>query len=166
MRSRPQTPQRRKRKHSRTAHRRSRADAPRGLRQRDINALNELFREVRLVRLFRATDALATGLAELWLESASYRGATDIVRSILDHERLTGADRDPRGCSLMSIHKAKGKEFDAVVLVEGVYKSPFFNTRREPPPYVDSRRLLRVGLTRARSLVTVLRPRGAPNLVG
>ena len=33
----------------------------------DIAALNELFREVRLVRLFRATDALASGLGERWL---------------------------------------------------------------------------------------------------
>jgi len=31
-------------------------------------------------------------------------------------ERLVAAERDPQGCILMNMHKAKGKEFDGVVL--------------------------------------------------
>lgn len=127
----------------------------------DIEALNELFREVRLVRLFRATDALASGLAARWLESGSYAGASGLVKRILDQERLVTADRDPQGCVLMNMHKAKGKEFDGVVLVEGEFKSSFFDERYEDPPYGRSRRLLRVALTRARTLATVVRPQGA-----
>ncbi len=132
----------------------------------DIPALNELFREVRLVRLFRATDALATGLRERWLASSRYAGAADLVRRILEQERLISAERDPQGCILMNMHKAKGKEFDGVVLVEGAFKSGFFDERTEQPPFERSRRLLRVGLTRARTLVTIVRPRGARALVG
>ena len=30
-----------------------------------------------------------------------------------------GAEREPRGCTLMTLHKSKGKEFDGVVIVEG-----------------------------------------------
>jgi DNA helicase II / ATP-dependent DNA helicase PcrA len=131
----------------------------------DIGALNELFRHVRLVRLFRATDALASGLAELWLSSGTYAGATKLVKSILEQERLIAADRDPEGCILMNIHKAKGKEFDGVVLVEGAYKATFFD-EREKPLYPQSRRLLRVAITRARTLVTIIRPHGARALVG
>jgi ATP-dependent DNA helicase UvrD/PcrA len=131
----------------------------------DIHALNELFREVRLVRLFRATDALASGLAALWLKSSSYVGATSLVKQILDQERLAAAERDPLGCVLMNMHKAKGKEFDGVVLVEGAFKSSFFDERYEVAPYERSRRLLRVGLTRARTLVTIVRPQGARMLV-
>ena len=130
----------------------------------DIHALNELFRHVRLVRLFRATDALASGLAELWLSSGTYAGATKLVKSILEQERLIAADRDPEGCILMNIHKAKGKEFDGVVLVEGAYKAAFFD-EREKPLYLQSRRLLRVGITRARTIVTIIRPNGARALV-
>lgn len=131
----------------------------------DISALNELFREVRLVRLFQATDALASGLGERWLASSSYAGASDLVRRILEQERLIAAERDSRGCILMNMHKAKGKEFDGVVLVEGVFKSGFFDERTEQAPFERSRRLLRVALTRARTLVTIVRPQKARPLV-
>ena len=69
----------------------------------DIPALNELFREVRLFRLFRATDALASGLGERWLASSSYAGASDLVKLILEQERLIAAERDPQGCNLMEL---------------------------------------------------------------
>lgn len=131
----------------------------------DISALNELFREARLVRLFRATDALASGLGERWLALSSYAGASELVKRILEQERLVAAERDPQGCILMNMHKAKGKEFDGVVLVEGAFKSSFFDERNEQPPFERSRRLLRVGLTRARTLVTIVRPQNARPLV-
>lgn len=131
----------------------------------DIPALAELFREVRLVRLFRATDALAAGLGERWLASTSYVAASDLVRRILEQERLVAAERDPQGCILMNMHKAKGKEFDGVVLIEGAFKSGFFDERTEQAPFERSRRLLRVGLTRARTLVTIVRPHRARPLV-
>jgi hypothetical protein len=54
----------------------------------DIDALKELYREVRLVRLFRATDALASGLAERRLGLGKYSGASDLVKGILDQEKL------------------------------------------------------------------------------
>lgn len=131
----------------------------------DIPALNELFREARLVRLFRATDALASGLGERWLALSSYAGASELVKRILEQERLVAAERDPQGCILMNMHKAKGKEFDGVVLVEGAFKSSFFDERNEQPPFERSRRLLRVGLTRARTLVAIVRPQNARPLV-
>ena len=131
----------------------------------DISALNELSREARLVRLFRATDALATGLADLWLSAGTYAGAADLVKRTLDREHLLAVDRDPQGCMLMTIHKSKGKEFDGVVLVEGAYVSLFFDQNREAPPYQRSRRLLRVGIARSRSQVTLVRPVGASPLV-
>jgi DNA helicase-2/ATP-dependent DNA helicase PcrA len=65
----------------------------------------------------------------------------------------------------MNMHKAKGKEFDGVVLIEGAFKSSFFDERNEQPPFQRSRRLLRVGLTRARSIVTIVRPANARSLV-
>lgn len=131
----------------------------------DVPELKELFREARLVRLFRATDSLASGLGNLWLTLSSYAGASDVVRRTLEQERLAAAERDPQGCILMNMHKAKGKEFDGVVLVEGAFKSVFFDERMEQAPFDRSRRLLRVGLTRARETVTIVRPQTARPMV-
>ena len=85
-----------------------------------ISALGELFREVRLVRLFRATDALASGLRNKWLATGTYEGVSGLV-SVLEQEKLVAVERDPRGCILADIHKSKGKEFDGVVLDRGIF---------------------------------------------
>jgi len=126
--------------------------------------LKAIFQDARMVRLFRASDTLATALAGRWMERGTYEGAARMVRSVLDREKLIGLDRDLRGVSLMTMHKSKGKEFDGVVLVEGFYSSPFFFTH-EAPDFAPSRRLLRVGITRARSFVQLVRPRKAKPLV-
>jgi DNA helicase-2/ATP-dependent DNA helicase PcrA len=131
-----------------------------------IKDLNDLYRDVRMVRLFGARDALATGLASVWLSSGSYADAATLVKKTLDQERLIASDREPRGCILMNIHKSKGKEFDAVVLVEGTYAARFFDRDREKFPFQQSRRLFRVAVTRARSMVTIIRPMDALPLVG
>jgi DNA helicase II / ATP-dependent DNA helicase PcrA len=131
-----------------------------------VDALAEIGRQVRLVRLFRATDALGRGLAELWLAAGNYRTATILIKRILDQERLISLEQDPRGCLLMNIHKSKGKEFDGVVLVEGAYKSFFFDDKNEKPPYPQSRRLLRVALTRARYRAAIVRWVKAVPLIG
>jgi len=131
-----------------------------------IKDIYDLFRDVRMVRLFGARDVLAAGLASVWLSSGSYLGAANLVKKILDQERLIASDREPRGCMLMNIHKSKGKEFDAVVLVEGAYASQFFDREREKFPFEKSRRLFRVAATRARSMLTIIRPMNAIPLVG
>ena len=131
-----------------------------------VSALAEIGRQVRLVRLFRATDALGRGLAELWLAAGNYRTATILIKRILDQEKLISLEQDPRGCLLMNIHKSKGKEFDGVVLVEGAFKSFFFDEKNEKAPYPQSRRLLRVALTRARSRTAIIRWAKARALVG
>jgi DNA helicase II / ATP-dependent DNA helicase PcrA len=129
------------------------------------SALSDVFRAVKMVRLFHASDALASSLAGLWLESGAYRDAAIVIGRALDRERLLGQERDHRGCVLMTTHKSKAKEFDGVVLVEGTFASPFFDEKREEAPFERSRRLLRVGISRARSLVTLVRPHGARPLV-
>jgi DNA helicase-2/ATP-dependent DNA helicase PcrA len=126
--------------------------------------LSELFGQVRMVRLFRATDPLATVLGGFWAERGTYAGAAQGVRRVLDQERLIGAECEPHGCTLMTLHKSKGKEFDAVVIIEG-FRGGSLLRPDEAPHYAGSRRLLRVGITRARKLVVLVRPQGAQALV-
>lgn len=128
--------------------------------------LEEVLRHSRFVRLFRASGEIGPQLAERWSTSGAYGQAREIVRRAIDQATLVSVRTDPRGVVLMTMHKSKGKEFDGVVLVEGTHSSPFLNTNREDAPYHESRRLLRVGITRARNRVVMLRPNGAPPLTG
>ena len=131
----------------------------------DVSALNELFREARMVRLFRATDAVGSGLADLWLAAGNYRGARTLIAQTLERERIIAVDQEPHGCVLMSMHKSKGKEFDGVVIVEGTYSGLFFDSRHEQPPFERARRLLRVAITRAKTRVLIVRSHNAIPLV-
>jgi DNA helicase-2/ATP-dependent DNA helicase PcrA len=78
---------------------------------------------------------------------------------------LIGSEREARGCMLMTLHKSKGKEFDGVVIVEGFSGGALLRPD-EAPHYEPSRRVLRVGITRARQLVVLVRPQRAQPLVG
>ncbi|MBP0483894.1 ATP-dependent helicase [Sagittula salina] len=126
--------------------------------------LKAIFQDARMVRLFLASVTLATALSGRWIDRATYEGAARMIRSVLDQEKLIGLESDPKGVSLMTMHKSKVKEFDGVVMVEGVYSSPFF-LGHEAPDVAPSRRLLRVGITRARNFVLLVRPRNAKPLV-
>ena len=117
----------------------------------------DVVRNARMIRRFRATDTIGTGLAERWLHSGDYGGAVGVIESALSHERVAAVEQDHHGCIVMTMHKSKGKEFDGVVLVEGKYAGAFFRDD-EQPHHLSSRRLLRVALTRARRKVVVLRP--------
>jgi DNA helicase-2/ATP-dependent DNA helicase PcrA len=139
------------------------------LSARDVLAktpgLADIFGESRMMRLFRARDEVGETLAALWLATGGYTRAQRAVELALDRQVLMSGDREPSGCVLMSIHKSKGKEFDGVILVEGAHASPFLDSR-EKPPHPASRRLLRVGITRARALVRLVRPHDAVHLAG
>lgn len=129
------------------------------------DGLEEIVQAVRFVRLFGATDEIGGRLSEQWDRSGDYGRATDIVRRTLDQGKLVSEQRDPQGVVLMNMHKSKGKEFDGVVIVEGHHRSVFF-TDREGAPHLQTRRLLRVAITRARHKVLIVRPHGNPPLVG
>ena len=126
----------------------------------EIPALAELADASRMLRLFRATDRLAAGFQALWLQQGSYAGAAGWLKRTVERERLMEAERTPRGCVLMNMHKSKGKEFDAVVIVEQPHRWLIASGRGE----AESRRLLRVAITRARHRVILTRPFGAPKL--
>lgn len=126
----------------------------------------EIVTNGRYLRLFGATDEIGGRLSEQWDRTGNYTNAADLVRRTLDQGRLVTEQREPRGIVLMSIHKSKGKEFDGVLLVEGQYKAKFFDDRSESSPYMAARRLLRVGITRARKRVVIVRPTGSLPLTG
>ncbi|HLX07872.1 MAG TPA: 3'-5' exonuclease, partial [Thermoanaerobaculia bacterium] len=93
--------------------------------------------------------------AQQFTEANSYnRGDSDLLTAFLDHVSLV-SDLDTwqaeRGISLMTLHSAKGLEFRAVV-VTGLENGllPHFNSQGAPEDVEEERRLLYVGMTRAR----------------
>ena len=98
-----------------------------------------------------------------WVATGGYSGATVPVKKVLDQDRLISAEQEPQGVLVMNIHKSKGKEFDGVILVQGAFKSFFFD-RGEKPPFVQSRRLLHVAITRACTRAAIVRPQNSAHL--
>lgn len=125
--------------------------------------LGDIHGNARFVRMFRATEDLGGQLAQQWIGTATYGDAREIVRRTLSRAQVMSSAADPRGVVLMNMHKSKGKEFDAVVLVEGSHSGKFIGDR--PELHDADRRLLRVGITRAKHRVAFVRPRGANPLV-
>ncbi|MEU3692335.1 ATP-dependent helicase [Streptomyces narbonensis] len=120
--------------------------------------LDELFKQVRLLRLFQATDALALALTDTWNGTNAYTDAASAVRRVLAADSLSGAERQTAPVSLMSMHRSKGKEFDGVVIVEGAFNSRLLDNDWDEERIRGNRRLLRVAITRARHMAVFVRP--------
>ncbi len=69
--------------------------------------------------------------------------------------RFSASAQVPRGLLVMTVHQAKGKEFDAVIVG--------FVGREAFPDDLDGRRLLYVAMTRARRRLTLVVPDGGPS---
>ena len=57
----------------------------------------------------------------------------------------------------MTMHQLKAREYDAELLVEDRYQT--FRGKENEPPFMETRRLLQVSLTRARHFACVLAER-------
>lgn len=133
-------------------------------RLRDATELKEIFDRARLLRLFKATDALAWALMDAWNGRDAYTDAALAVRRVLANETLEAAQAEPVAVSLMNMHKSKGKEFDAVIIAEHRHNAPLLDLSWAPARIQGRRRLLRVAITRARLGVLFVRPWGATQL--
>ena len=115
----------------------------------------------RYLRFLRRGTALRSALGDLW-RRGSYVGASSAVRDALLQEHFANATRDWHGVHVMTIHKSKGKEFDEVVLYEGLYQGRFVRDGASKREEAQARLALRVGVTRARHRATIVTPASAP----
>jgi DNA helicase-2/ATP-dependent DNA helicase PcrA len=98
---------------------------------------------------------LNSSLAQIWRDNSNYIGASDAVQSAITQEHFATSTRVWNGVCVMTIHKAKGKEFDEVVVYEGLYGG-----RIVVGNDFDRAKLnLRVAVTRAKNNVVIFTPR-------
>jgi DNA helicase-2/ATP-dependent DNA helicase PcrA len=112
---------------------------------------------------FRRGHRISAGLAAEWLRDGAYTNGRVALDQALAQEQILDGVEAPAGLQVMNFHKAKGKQFDGVIIVRearrtktGVDSS--FVWRGDDPPYPKSRRVLRVGITRARTHMLLLDP--------
>lgn len=131
-------------------------DARQMLRDAGANPLEDIARDAEQLVVFQRGRRIANGLAELWQTQGTYQGARDALDTALAEDQILSGANDLHGIHVMTVHKAKGKEFDAVIIFDDPNSSPLIFSPKELAPYPRSRRLLRVGITRARHHVLML----------
>ena len=98
-------------------------------------------------------------LTELFRERRNYSGCRRIVSDVVLRERLTETQGGRARRLLMTLHKCKGKEFDGVIIVDGLGPPNRLLLRHESVESCPaSRKLLSVALTRARYAAVVFSP--------
>jgi DNA helicase II / ATP-dependent DNA helicase PcrA len=98
---------------------------------------------------------------ELWRKSRSYSGAEEAVREALLQEHLNSPIRAVKGIQVMTIHKAKGKEFSEVLIYEDSYQR-LVRSNASENDIAQARLTLRVGVTRAEFRTLILTPKDDP----
>lgn len=112
---------------------------------------------------FNRGRRISGALGALWAQDGQYTNARDVLDLALAQDQILGGVDDPPGVQVMTIHKSKGKQFDGVIVVregrhDGQRQVSSFVWWHDAPPYSRSRKILRVGVTRAKVHTLVLEP--------
>lgn len=121
--------------------------------------LRKLHDDAMFIKLLRKGSLLNNSLAEIWRINGNYNGALDAVKRALTQEHFATSTKTWSGINIMTIHKAKGKEFDEVIVYEGAFDGQRYIAHND----LDKAKLvLRVAVTRAKSKTIIFTPENAP----
>ena len=126
----------------------------RALERSEAGELTRTADHARYLRLLRRGSAIEERLADLWRERRTYEGAEAALDEAILQDQLIDNHRGASRISVMTMHQLKGSEYDSVLLVEDQHRS--FRGRDDQAPYMETRRLLQVSLTRARHFAFIL----------
>jgi DNA helicase II / ATP-dependent DNA helicase PcrA len=126
----------------------------------DRDELSAIGKEARHMRLLRRGAQIEARLADAWRAHGAYKDARELLAAALTEDQFAATTRSHRGVTVMTIHKAKGKEFDEVVVFEGTFHR--YLQSKGSDAERSARFNLHVAVTRAREAVTVMTPYDDP----
>jgi DNA helicase-2/ATP-dependent DNA helicase PcrA len=120
----------------------------------EISDLTKTGEYARYLRLLRRGSLIEEQLTNLWRIGGNYIGAEVALDQAILQDQLVDSHKESASISVMNMHQLKGREYDGVLLVEDQYQT--FRGKETEPPYMETRRLLQVSLTRAKHFGLIL----------
>ncbi len=105
---------------------------------------------------FNRGKRISANLSSAWETTETYSRAREALDAALTQDLILDGIDDPDGIQVMTIHKAKGKQFDGVIVLRreshnGQKLVSNFVWRGDTSPYRRSRKILMVAVTRAKT---------------
>ena len=135
----------------------------RALRNSGQDELTKVAGHLDYLVAFNRGKRISANLAEAWRRDGQYTNARRALDLALAQDQILEGLDDPNGLQVMNIHKAKGKQFDGVIVLrdarhDGQQVISNMVWWDDPAPYPRSRRILRVAVTRAKVHTLIAEP--------